>query len=119
MLPNIGFPELILILVIIIVILGPGKLPELGRAIGQTVRAYRKEAGDGQPPPLSRRERRRLEIERARAEAAAGTAGSAAAGAVPPLDQAVDDPGRRGLFTGVLRVFQFVFKIWRWRKRLP
>jgi hypothetical protein len=31
----------------------------------------------------------------------------------------VADPNRRGIFTGVLRVLQFLFRLWRWRKRLP
>jgi TatA/E family protein of Tat protein translocase len=119
LLPNIGFPELILILVIIVVILGPGKLPELGKAIGKTVRAYRKEAYDGLPPPLSRRERRRLEQERAQAEAGAQAPAAATHAAPPAGDQTVADPNRRGIFTGVLRVLQFLFRLWRWRKRLP
>lgn len=32
---NLGMPELILILVIALVVFGPGKLPEIGRAIGK------------------------------------------------------------------------------------
>ncbi|MFC2741333.1 MAG: twin-arginine translocase TatA/TatE family subunit, partial [Selenomonas sp.] len=34
---NLGFPELILILVIALVVFGPGKLPEIGRAVGKAV----------------------------------------------------------------------------------
>jgi TatA/E family protein of Tat protein translocase len=117
LIPNIGFPELILILVIIVVILGPGRLPELGKAIGKMVRAYRKEANDGLPPPVSRRERRRLERERAKPHPVSETT----AGAAPPpgAEPAVKDPGRRGLFTAVFKVFQLLFKIWRWKRRLP
>ena len=33
--PNIGAPELIIILVIALLILGPGKLPEVGQALGR------------------------------------------------------------------------------------
>ncbi len=32
---NLGFPELILILIIALVVFGPGKLPEIGRAVGK------------------------------------------------------------------------------------
>lgn len=32
---GIGFPELILILIIGLVVFGPGKLPEIGRAVGK------------------------------------------------------------------------------------
>lgn len=38
---NIGMPELILILVIALVIFGPGKLPEIGSAVGKAVREFR------------------------------------------------------------------------------
>ena len=36
--PNIGAPELIIILVIALLILGPGKLPEVGASIGKSIR---------------------------------------------------------------------------------
>ena len=39
---NIGMPELILILVIALIVFGPGKLPEIGSAIGKAVREFRK-----------------------------------------------------------------------------
>lgn len=34
--------HLILILVVVLIIFGPGKLPEVGKAIGKTVREFRK-----------------------------------------------------------------------------
>lgn len=42
MLSNIGVPGLILILVIALVIFGPKKLPEIGRAIGQSLSEFKK-----------------------------------------------------------------------------
>lgn len=39
---GIGMPELIIILVIILVIFGAGKLPEIGRGIGEAIRNFRK-----------------------------------------------------------------------------
>ncbi|GAC89906.1 twin-arginine translocation protein TatA [Anoxybacillus flavithermus NBRC 109594] len=42
MLSNIGVPGLILILVIALVIFGPKKLPEIGRAFGETLREFKK-----------------------------------------------------------------------------
>ena len=45
-LPNIGPVELIIILVIALLILGPGKLPEVGSAFGKTIREFRKAATD-------------------------------------------------------------------------
>ena len=44
--PNIGAPELIIILVIALLILGPGKLPEVGASIGKSIREFRKASTD-------------------------------------------------------------------------
>ena len=38
---KLGVTELVLILVIALVIFGPAKLPELGRAIGQTLNEFK------------------------------------------------------------------------------
>ncbi|WP_026694544.1 twin-arginine translocase TatA/TatE family subunit [Peribacillus kribbensis] len=42
MFSNIGFPGLILILVIALVVFGPQKLPEIGRSLGQTLKEFKK-----------------------------------------------------------------------------
>ena len=39
---NIGVPSLILILVIALVIFGPGKLPGVGKALGESVHGFKK-----------------------------------------------------------------------------
>ena len=39
---GIGIPELMLILIIGLVVFGPGKLPEIGRMLGKTVSEFRK-----------------------------------------------------------------------------
>ncbi len=41
MLPNIGIPELILILAVALIVFGPGKLPEVGKSLGKTIREFR------------------------------------------------------------------------------
>lgn len=46
MLANIGFPGLIIILIIALVIFGPKKLPEIGKAAGQTLREFKKSTHD-------------------------------------------------------------------------
>ena len=38
---SIGIPELVLILVIALVVFGPGKLPEIGKAVGKSLREVR------------------------------------------------------------------------------
>ena len=49
---SIGTPELIVILVIALVIFGPGKLPEVGKAIGKGINEF-KDALSGQRKPLN------------------------------------------------------------------
>lgn len=44
--PTLGAPELIIILVIIVLIFGVGKLPEVGQALGKGIREFRG-AADG------------------------------------------------------------------------
>ncbi|MBT2615831.1 MULTISPECIES: twin-arginine translocase TatA/TatE family subunit [unclassified Bacillus (in: firmicutes)] len=46
MLSSIGIPGLILILVIALIIFGPSKLPEIGRAFGNTLKEFKKETND-------------------------------------------------------------------------
>ncbi|MCQ6279165.1 twin-arginine translocase TatA/TatE family subunit [Bacillus sp. EB600] len=42
MLSNIGVPGLILLLIVALVIFGPNKLPEIGRAFGKSIREFKK-----------------------------------------------------------------------------
>ena len=46
MLANIGIPGLIIILVLALIIFGPKKLPKLGRAVGQTLKEFKKSTKD-------------------------------------------------------------------------
>ena len=39
---SIGMPEVIMILVIALVVFGPGKLPEVGKAIGKGINEFRR-----------------------------------------------------------------------------
>ena len=39
---NIGFPELLAILALALLVFGPKKLPEVGRSIGKALREFRK-----------------------------------------------------------------------------
>ncbi len=42
MLPNVGWPELIVILIVAMLIFGPQRLAELGGAMGKTIREFRR-----------------------------------------------------------------------------
>ncbi|MCW5934681.1 MAG: TatA/E family twin arginine-targeting protein translocase [Fimbriimonadia bacterium] len=39
---NVGFQEMMVILVIALLIFGPKKLPEIGRSIGKTIREFKR-----------------------------------------------------------------------------
>ena len=46
MLQNIGFPGLLMIMAVVLIIFGPSKLPELGRAVGRTLHEFKASAKD-------------------------------------------------------------------------
>ena len=39
---NMHWPEIVLILVIVLIIFGAGKLPQIGNAIGKSIKEFRK-----------------------------------------------------------------------------
>ncbi len=43
---GIGIWEIVLIIVVTLIVLGPGKIPEIARKLGQAVRAIRKASAD-------------------------------------------------------------------------
>ena len=47
MLRNIGWPEIVLILVVVVLIFGATKLPDLARSIGASAKEFRKGLDEG------------------------------------------------------------------------
>ena len=45
---KLGLPELLIILVIVILIFGASRLPEIGRGIGRGIRNFKESTKDGQ-----------------------------------------------------------------------
>ncbi|AFY53388.1 twin arginine-targeting protein translocase, TatA/E family [Rivularia sp. PCC 7116] len=45
---GLGFPEMAVIVVVAILIFGPKKIPELGSALGKTLRGFKDELKDGE-----------------------------------------------------------------------
>jgi sec-independent protein translocase protein TatA len=43
---GLGLPEIVIILVIVLIIFGPSKLPQLGKALGEGIRSIRKGTED-------------------------------------------------------------------------
>ncbi|HLY14887.1 MAG TPA: twin-arginine translocase TatA/TatE family subunit [Candidatus Limnocylindrales bacterium] len=68
--PNISPIHLVIVLIIALIVIGPGKLPEVGAALGKSIKEFRKAASDI--------------TETAHAEAAPITAATAAAVAPTP-----------------------------------
>lgn len=48
---GIGMPEMIIILTILLLVVGPGKLPQIGQALGSGIRNFKKAATE-EPPKL-------------------------------------------------------------------
>lgn len=42
----IGFPEMLVILVVALIIFGPRKLPELGRSLGKSINEFKRASND-------------------------------------------------------------------------
>jgi sec-independent protein translocase protein TatA len=39
--PNIGLPEILIVLVIALIVFGPRRLPEMGRSLGRGIREFK------------------------------------------------------------------------------
>jgi TatA/E family protein of Tat protein translocase len=50
---TLGFSELIIILVIVLIIFGAGKLPQIGEGLGKALKGFKKEVHDIPPPEAS------------------------------------------------------------------
>jgi sec-independent protein translocase protein TatA len=48
---SLGLPELLVILLIVIIIFGANKLPQLGKGIGQGLRNFKESVKGDEPPP--------------------------------------------------------------------
>ena len=53
--PHLGFPELLLILGIVVILFGVNKLPKLGKGLGEGIRNFKDSlhggADEDEPPP--------------------------------------------------------------------
>ena len=53
---SIGMPELLLIALVVIIIFGGGKLPQLGRGLGEGIRNFRDAMREGERSGSEKRE---------------------------------------------------------------
>lgn len=55
---GMGLPEIMIILVVVLLVFGPSKLPQLGRSLGDAVGGFRKAiSGNDKQDPVTGRER--------------------------------------------------------------
>ena len=55
---NLGGPELIFLLVIVLIVFGAGKLPEVFGQLGRGVRTFREEASQDKPAAAATEEKK-------------------------------------------------------------
>jgi sec-independent protein translocase protein TatA len=100
---GIGMPELMVIFVIALIVIGPAKLPELARSLGKTLAEFKRATDDfkwkmeEESRALDEKERVAKEVaakeEALKAEAAAEAAAKAAAAQVTPAQTADSTEG--------------------------
>jgi sec-independent protein translocase protein TatA len=61
MLGGIGMPELLVVLVIILIVFGAGKLPEIGAGMGKAIKNFKKATNDQEDPAISKQSADRLD----------------------------------------------------------
>jgi sec-independent protein translocase protein TatA len=49
--PSLGWQELMIVLVIVIIIFGAGKLPEIGGALGKSIKEFKHQSEDDEKLP--------------------------------------------------------------------
>jgi sec-independent protein translocase protein TatA len=93
--PNLGFGEILLILVVALIVFGPRRLPEMGRTVGRSLREFRRAASDLRAEietDMDVEESPRRSARSVRARAAA-TGGAAMAEEEGPGEDQDDAPG--------------------------
>ena len=54
--PDIGPMELIIVLAVVLIVFGPGKLPDIGRSLGGSIREFRDSVRGGDEEPKAEAE---------------------------------------------------------------
>ena len=74
MIPNVGPLEIAVVLIIVLIIFGPKRLPELGRSMGRGIREFRGSLGGDDDDDDVEEKRRELEAAEAKQAAKASAA---------------------------------------------
>jgi sec-independent protein translocase protein TatA len=65
---GVGVPELILILVIVLIVFGAGKLPQIGDALGKGIRNFKKATGGEDVEDVTPKDKAKPELNSGRAK---------------------------------------------------
>jgi TatA/E family protein of Tat protein translocase len=79
---SLGVTELVLILVIVLIVFGAGKLPKIGEGVGKALKGFKKEIHEAEPPPQAPEQAQAVDAQVVGNVPAAG--GTTAAQAVSP-----------------------------------
>ena len=90
MLPSLGMPELLILLVIALIIFGPRKLPDLGRSLGKSIGEFRRASNELKS--TLEEEIRMEEVKEQRAKVEAEQASAVVAGNPQAADHEVAPP---------------------------
>ena len=95
---TLGFSELIIILVIVLIIFGAGRLPQIGEGVGKALKGFKKEVNEVPPPPAEEENSQPALPEPAPEAAPGATQGAQAADttaqpAPQPVNQQPHQPG--------------------------
>ncbi len=125
---DIGFQELILILVVALLVFGPRRLPELGRALGRAMREFRRATEEfrstvetnlhiNEPDPIPAAPPEPAATQPAAAEAAPATAPLPDSGPTPYGEGSAEAPGEPYLAQRGSRLFHA--RSCGWAGRIP
>ena len=53
---NLGFPEIVVIVIVALLVFGPGKLPEIGKSLGKGIAEFKKAFSDAESREESKKE---------------------------------------------------------------
>jgi sec-independent protein translocase protein TatA len=59
--PNLGGPELLIILAIVLLLFGATRLPKLGKGLGQSIRGFKKGLNEETPDEIEEPEQAQIE----------------------------------------------------------